>query len=106
MCGAEDVDGGVKAAMCSSAATSSTLDDDIGAGCLRVDWHPLIPMDGAQDNEGRMTQRRRREARPCCEGSEKHRPVPAPRSAPAAVHSARSGCPTTQAPVTVVNAAA
>jgi hypothetical protein len=110
MDGAEDDDGGVEAAMHvqlgGQPATSSTLDDDIGAGCLRVAWHPLIPTDGAQDNEGRMTQRRWREARPCCEGNEKHKLVPAPRSAPAVVHSARGGYPTTQAPVTVVNSAA
>jgi hypothetical protein len=35
MDGTEDVDGGVKAATCSSAATSSTLDGNVGAGGSR-----------------------------------------------------------------------
>jgi hypothetical protein len=36
MDGAKDVDGGVKAAMCSSAATSSTLDGNIGDGGVKA----------------------------------------------------------------------
>jgi hypothetical protein len=39
--GAKDNDGGVEAAMCSPAATSSTLDDNVGAGCRRVARRPL-----------------------------------------------------------------
>jgi hypothetical protein len=52
MNGAEDGDGGMEAAMCSSAATSSTLDDDIGAGCRGVARRLFTSADGAQDDEG------------------------------------------------------
>jgi hypothetical protein len=48
---AKDNDGGVEAAMCSSAATSSTLaevDDDVGAG-LPACSH--APMDSAKDDD-------------------------------------------------------
>jgi hypothetical protein len=50
--GAEDGDGSMEAAMCSSAATFSTLDDDIGAGCRRVARRIFTFVDGVQDDEG------------------------------------------------------
>jgi hypothetical protein len=52
MDGAEDVDGGVKAAMCSPVATSSTLDNDIGVGRHRMDRRLFTSVDGAQNDEG------------------------------------------------------
>jgi hypothetical protein len=50
--GAEDGDGSIEAAMCSSAATSSALDDDIGAGCRRVAGRLFTFVHGVQDDEG------------------------------------------------------
>jgi hypothetical protein len=50
--GAKDGDGSMEAAMCSSAATSSTYDDDIGAGCCRVARRIYTFVDGVQDDEG------------------------------------------------------
>jgi hypothetical protein len=49
---AKDVDGGMEAAMCSLAATSSTLavvDDEIGAGLPACNQEP---MDGVEDGDG------------------------------------------------------
>jgi hypothetical protein len=52
MDGAKDDDGGMEAAMCSSAATSSTLaevDDDIGTGLPACS---PVPMHVAKDGDG------------------------------------------------------
>jgi hypothetical protein len=50
---AKDGDGGMEAATCSSAVTSPTLDEDIGAGCRRVTLRLFTSADDAQDDDVR-----------------------------------------------------